>query len=123
LAAASHIDDARKPLLTMEAAGQLARIDPVLANTLLTHAVRQFNGQKAESLKEVNWRRVETGKSRLDFPLVVRGVDLVFSRALSRLATADPEATLAAVNELTHEDLQAQAWIVITAVSLRSEKR
>jgi hypothetical protein len=120
LAAANHVDDARKPFLTLEAAGQLSRVDPVLAGSLLTQVVRQFNGQKAESLKEVNWRRrVETGKSKLDFPLVVRGVDLLFSRALSRLVTADPEATLAAVNELTHEDLQAQAWIVITAVSLK----
>lgn len=120
LTAAEHIEDGRKPLLTLSAASLLARVSEARASSTLGQAVRQFNAQKPASLREVSWRRrIETGSTRLDFPLKVKGVDLGFSRSLPPLFTADLESTLAAVNELTAEDLQAQAWLVITAMTLK----
>lgn len=121
LAAADDIEDGRKPLcLRASAASLLARVNAAAANSKLVIALRQFNALRPESLKDISWRRrVETGSTRLDFTLAVKGVDLGFSRSLTSLVTADLESTLTALNELTSEDPQAQAWLAVTALTLK----
>jgi len=120
LAAARKIQDERRSLLVLCAAGQLAGLSPPLALTTLSESVRAFNSQKADPSPESSLSEtVKVGYLTLYFALQAKGVEYSLPQALRPVASADAEGTLAAVTGLTDEIRRAQAFVVVAAVILK----
>ncbi|MCP9496360.1 MAG: hypothetical protein MSG64_18100 [Pyrinomonadaceae bacterium MAG19_C2-C3] len=120
LAAARNVNDGRRPLLTLAAAGELARLDAVRTRALLVDAVRQFNAQETESFANVKWEQsIEFGSVTRSFPLKVKGVEYGFNQVLATSASVDFEGTAAAIMELKSELPLAQALVSLAAAALK----
>lgn len=114
LVAARHVDDARRPLLVLSAASQLAKLDRPLAQVVLGEAVKGLNNRKKGSLSEIELQeRIEVGGFWRYFSLQVKGVDFGLEQTLPILAKTDREATLDSVQNLTGEEELAQALVTI----------
>jgi hypothetical protein len=123
LASARQLNEARRPFLTLNAAAQLARVDPSLAQTTLTGSVLEFNARSAEASGGALWQqRIEAGRMWRDFPLRVRGVSYGWGRALPPLLSTDLEGTVAAVGRLEAEPMRAQALLVAAAFILKQPR-
>lgn len=120
LASANKVNDARRPFLLLNAAGQLAHFHKTLASSTLAEAIREFNRQQPEALAKVEWRqKIEAGPLWRDFPLKVKGVEFGFVEALPSLVSSDVEGVVAAVNDLKVEGPKAQALLALAAAVLK----
>ncbi len=120
LASANKVNDARRPFLLLNAAGQLAHFHKTLASSTLAEAIREFNRQQPEALAKVVWQqKIEAGPLWRDFPLKVKGVEFGFEQALPSLVSSDVEGVVAAVNDLKVEGPQAQALLALAAAVLK----
>lgn len=122
LKSARAVSDARRPFITLAAAGKLAAADPAAAPSTLAQAVKEFNALSAPA--PLDWQqRVESGPLVHWFQLRVSGVDLSFEQAFgAATAAAPPEAAVAQAEGLRDEKLRAQAFVQLAAASLRSAK-
>jgi len=120
LATTRKLYEARRPFLLLTAAGLLARFDPVLAQAILSEAIREFNSQKPELPPRVDWQQeVSAGRLWRHFPLKVKGIEYSFEEALPPLLAADYQGTAASVLALKGEDQLAQAMLALTAALLK----
>jgi hypothetical protein len=119
LVAADKVQDVRRPLLILCAAGQLASLSPSLSLTTLSDSVRAFNAQKADSSADTLSETVEVGFLKLYFPLKAKGVEYNLTQALRPVAAVDADGTLAAVTGLTDEPRRAAAFVIVSTVILR----
>lgn len=118
--AAESVYDARRPFLLLNAAGQLAPVDPLRAEQLLKEAVRSFNSQDQTLLSRVEWReRVDSPPTWRDFALDVKGVYYSFEHNLAPLFRADPGYTINTISGLSDEKLRAGALLGTISATLR----
>ncbi|HKS30209.1 MAG TPA: hypothetical protein VJS44_20460, partial [Pyrinomonadaceae bacterium] len=114
--AARSIDDARRPFLLLNVAGQLARFDASLTDSILKEAVRDFNAQKADAVSKVDWRaKVEIEPVWLYFPLDERE-DYGMEASIPNLLAASPEAAFSALMQLTGEAQQSQVILAFSSL-------
>lgn len=104
LTAARSMDDAHRPYLLLNAAGQYAALDAILGQLVLREAVREFNEQTAEKLVALNWNReITVGPLTQPFALKVTGADSDFEKNVRALVNSDAESTMATLKTLTNE--------------------
>lgn len=122
--ATQAITDARRPFLTLATAAQLAPIDSVAAEALLTDAVKGFNGLDETAVANVEWRQeVEVGALVERFPLEVKGVEVGFGPAFRRTIENNLDEGLSQAESLKNEQLRARAFIELAAASLETLPR
>jgi hypothetical protein len=114
LQAARVVNDVRGPFLLLIAAGELASLQPELAESVLSEAVTHFNQYDDEQLSSMSWyQTVEIGPLSERFPLAVAGVDFAFGPAFyAALSIAGDNAELIAAG-FKAETLQVQALIEV----------
>ena len=114
LVAARHVEDARRPLLVLSAASQLAQFDQASAQVVLGEAVKELNARKKGSLAEVELQqRIEVGGLWRYFSLQVKGVDFGLEQTLPILVKVDQEGTLNSLQNLKGVEELAQALVTI----------
>lgn len=124
LKATRSMTDARRPFLTLAAAGQLSGFDSVAAESLLTDAVKEFNTHDEMELIHIDWRQqVEIGSLVEKFSLEVKDVEIGFGRAFRRVIANDLDGGASRAETLKNEQLRARAFIELAAANLESLAR
>lgn len=119
--ATQAVTDARRPFLTLAAAGQLAGFDSVAAESLLTDGIKEFNAQDETSVANVEWRQqVAIGSLVERFPLEVKNVETGFGQAFRRTITNNPDGGASKAESFTNEQLRARAFIELATASLET---
>ena len=120
LRAANKVNDARRPHLLLAITSQLTKVDPEQVKFSMENAVTSFNSQKPEALNKISWQRnVEFGKTSLNFPLKVEGVQFGFAQALPALVAKDLDGTLEILKLLQTEELKAQVMLSLAEILLQ----
>ena len=104
LTTARSIDDAHRPYLLLNVAGQYADLDASVGQQVLREAVKQFNEQTAEEVVALNWNReITVGPLIQPFALKVKGSDPEFEKNVRALVNSDAESAIATLKTLTNE--------------------
>jgi TonB family protein len=114
LKAARSISDGRRPFILLTAASQLARVKSPAVHSVLAEAVKDFNSFEDSVFSGLDWAQsIQIGPMKARFPLDVANVDFGFNEAFRAVASADPEAAMARVDELRNENLRAQSLVEV----------
>ena len=117
---ARKVDDAHRPFLILNAASQLARLNPELGHTALAEAISEFNKQSADNLAKVSWQeRVDVGGAWRFFDIVIRTVDYRYEACLQPFAQSDLEGVTNSVGGLGDQGQRGDALLAIAAVLLK----
>jgi hypothetical protein len=117
---ARRVDDAHRPFLILNAASQLARLNPELGHTALAEAISEFNKQKAENLAKVSWQeRVDVAGAWRYFDIAIKNVDYRYEACLQPFAQADLEGVTNSVSRLSDQGQRGDALLAIAAVLLK----
>ncbi len=120
-----RIEDGRKSTFTLAAAGELAKYDLPSAIQVLNEAIRIFNGQEDEALRDVRLLGLEqkvealNGQTWRYFPLHMKGIRYGFDRALPPVAMGDSDGAISAVLNLKNEDALGQGLVALAAALLK----
>jgi TonB family protein len=119
--ATQSVTDARRPFLTLAAAGQFADFDSVAAGSLIAEAVKEFNAQDGAEWSNVDWRQqVEIGPLAENFPLEVKNVEVRFGQAYRHAIANNLEAATSISENLKNEQLRARAFVELAAAYLET---
>ena len=117
---ARKVDDAHRPFLILNAAGQLARLNPQLGHTASAEAISEFNKQSADNLAKVSWQdRVDVAGAWRYFDIAMKNVDYRYEACLQPFAQSDLERVTNSVSDLSDQDQRGDALLAIAAVLLK----
>jgi hypothetical protein len=104
LTTARSIDDAHRPYLLLNVAGQYADLDASLGQQVFREAVKEFNEQTGEKVAALNWNReITIGPLTQPFALKIKGADPDFENNVRALVNSDAESAIATLKTLTNE--------------------
>jgi TonB family protein len=119
LKAARSISDSRRPFLLLTSAARLADLKSPAVHGTLAEAVKDFNSFEESALTNLDWvQSIQIGPYNVRFPLNVHNIEFGFHEAFRAVALADPEAAMARMEELRHENLRAQGLVEVAKAFL-----
>jgi TonB family protein len=120
--AIQSLTDARKPYLSLLAAGQLARYDEIAADSVFIDAVKELNALDSKVSTGLTWtRQVQVGALVENFPLTVAGLDFNVNKALRAiLSVGSVESNISKTREFKNERLRLSALVALAHELLKT---
>lgn len=116
---ARKLEDGRRAFLILSAASEMVNLDSNIATGLIEEAIKIFNAQEADSMKDVVWaRKLEKGRTLRLFPIEVAGIKFGYHSAFLEFSKIEPQAAIAAAGGLSSENASAQSLLAVATTLL-----